>query len=316
MHDAATPPNGSSPPAGLPPEAPEKAPPPPCPYLDPENAPLPPSGWLRRWPGVTFLLPFVVFMVFNSLPLESAPTPEELAAEKAAAEREARGEPSAISLDELKEQREARQHAKIPYEHYPIVYSLKIGFTLLAMLVVLPGYRAFPFRVHAIAWLVGAVGAVVWIGLCKLHLEPKLLEPLGLGKFLDFVRRPGFDPLTQIKDNPQWAYGFLAIRFFGLVLVISVVEEFFLRGFLMRYVMDIDWHLIPFAVVNRLALIVGTAFPMLMHPGELFAAAAWFSLITWLMLRTKNIWDCVIAHAVTNLLMALWDVWSGDWWLM
>ena len=62
--------------------------------------------------------------------------------------------------------------------------------------------------------------------------------------------------------------------------------------------------------------ICGTAVPMLMHPGELFAAAVWFSLVTWLMLRTRSIWDCVIAHAVTNLLIGLWVLWSGDWWLM
>ena len=27
---------------------------------------------------------------------------------------------------------------------------------------------------------------------------------------------------------------------------------------------------------------------MLMHPGELFAAAVWFSMVTWLMLRTRE----------------------------
>ena len=109
---------------------------------------------------------------------------------------------------------------------------------------------------------------------------------------------------------------FLAIRFFGLVVIVPIIEEFFLRGFLMRYVMHVDWPYIPFAKVDRLALICGTAVPMLMHPGELFAAAVWFSLVTWLMLRTRSIWDCVIAHAVTNLLIGLWVLWSGDWWLM
>ncbi len=28
-----------------------------------------------------------------------------------------------------------------------------------------------------------------------------------------------------------------------------------------------------------------------MHPAELLAAAVWFTLITWLMFKTKNIWD-------------------------
>jgi hypothetical protein len=33
------------------------------------------------------------------------------------------------------------------------------------------------------------------------------------------------------------------------------------------------------------------------------AAAVWLSLDTWLMVRTRKIWDCVAAHAVTNLLV-------------
>jgi CAAX prenyl protease-like protein len=295
-----------------------KTPPSPCPYLDPENAPLPKSGWLRRWPAVTFVLPFAIFMIVGSV----EPSPPDLKAE-AEIKRltEEIGDPETnpaernMAEQALRKLEEDRHHA-MPYEYYPYVYSLKIGLTFLSMLLVLPGYLAFPFRIHGIAWIVGIVGAVVWIGLFQLHLEKRLLEPMGLGGFLNFVRRPGFNPLAELKDNPQWAYGFLAIRFFGLVIVISIVEEFFLRGFLMRYVMDIDWHLIPFAVVNRLALITGTVFPMLMHPGELFASAIWFSMVTWLMLRTKSIWDCIIAHAVTNLLMGIWVVTQNDWEMM
>ena len=73
---------------------------------------------------------------------------------------------------------------------------------------------------------------------------------------------------------------------------------------------------IPFGQANRLAIIVGTALPMLMHPGELLAAAVWFSLVAWLMLRTKNIWDCVAVHAVTNLLLGVYVAIAGEWRLM
>jgi len=34
------------------------------------------------------------------------------------------------------------------------------------------------------------------------------------------------------------------------------------------------------------------------------------------MTRTRSIWDCVLAHAVTNLLMGLYVIASGAWWLM
>jgi hypothetical protein len=65
--------------------------------------------------------------------------------------------------------------------------------------------------------------------------------------------------------------------------------------------------------VTPLAAVLGTVFPMLMHPGELFAAAVWFSLVTGLMVYTKNIWDCVTAHAVTNFLLGVYVVKYGAW---
>ncbi len=110
-----------------------------------------------------------------------------------------------------------------------------------------------------------------------------------------------------------WAYTFLAIRFLGLALVVPIIEEFFLRGFIMRFVVREDWWDVPFGHVTPLAAVLGTAVPMLMHPAELLAAFVWFSLVTWLMIRTKNIWDCVTAHAVTNLLLGIYVVTQHQW---
>jgi CAAX prenyl protease-like protein len=293
----------------------EKSPPSPCPYLDPENAPLPKSGWLRRWPGVTFLLPFVTFLLVGMF----EPKPPDPKEQAEIAKLEDDLENGNVAEQRIAEQRlevlRAEQAHLIPYEYYPGIYTAKIALTTLAMLAVLPGYLAFPLRLSAIAWVVGAVGAVGWILLSKLQvsLYPRL--PGMLSQVLEMGGRSGFNPLVELRDNPTWAWTFLAIRFFGLVVVVAVIEEFFLRGFLMRYVMDIDWHLIPFAVVNRLALITVLVFPVIYHP-ERLAAAFWFSLVTWMMLRTRNIWDCVVAHGVTNLLMGLWVVYSGDWWMM
>jgi hypothetical protein len=154
---------------------------------------------------------------------------------------------------------------------------------------------------------------VIWIVLCQLRLEARLLAPLGLDEILGFGKRPAYNPLEQLKDTPAWAYTFLAIRFVGLALVVPIIEEFFLRGFLMRFVMSDRWWEVPFGEATRAAILVGTLFPMLTHMGEIFAAAAWFSLVTWLMIRTRNIWDCVAAHAVTNFLLGVYVVTQGQW---
>lgn len=203
----------------------------------------------------------------------------------------------------------------LKYKHYPLIYTVKIALTIAAMLYVLPGYRQFPFHVSLVALAVGVIGVVLWIWLCSLHLEPKLLAPLGLDGLVGGLgERPAYNPLEQLQATPAWAYTFLAIRFLGLALVVPIIEEFFLRGFLMRFVQgENDWWTIPFGKVTPLAAVVGTAVPMLMHPAELLAAFVWFSLVTWLMIRTRNVWDCVAAHAVTNFLLGVYVVTQHQW---
>ncbi len=206
----------------------------------------------------------------------------------------------------------------ITYNLYPFVYTLKIILTSLAIVWVWPGYRQFPWKVNRLGVVVGIVGAVLWISINKgqQFISADLLKDWGLGSLTKLGARSGFNPLHELRDNPGWAWQFLAIRFFGLVIIVPIIEEFFLRGFLMRYFIEYDWWKVPFATMTPLAILVGIGVPMLMHPQELIAAFVWFSMVTWLMFHTRNIWDCVVAHGVTNLLMGLWVVYSGDWWLM
>jgi CAAX prenyl protease-like protein len=249
---------------------------------------------LNRHPWLTFLLPFLVYMVVGTFE-PKAPRPPSFRPD---------GTPRPVVNDNW---------FGLSYQQYPIVYTVKIAATAAAMLFVLPGYRQFPFRISPLAVVVGIVGVVLWIWLCQLGLERKLLVPLGLEKFLGLGERPAYNPLEQLAATPTWAYIFLAIRFAGLALIVPIIEEFFLRGFLMRLVIDDEWWTVPFGSVTPLAVAVGTLVPVLMHPAEILAAAVWFSLITWLMVRTKNIWDCVAAHAVTNLLLGIYVVTQEQW---
>jgi membrane protease YdiL (CAAX protease family) len=286
-----------------------------------------PAGWLSRQPWATFLLPMVVYMLVGSLEPSPPAVPPAIATEQAL--------PG--TLDEQLEQQPYYPPAPtglLPASYYPWVYTAKIVLTMVAMLAVWPGYRTFPLRVSGLSIVVGVVGVVLWIVLCHLRLEVKIIGPvdrflggllpwanedspsIGLMSLLGTGVRSGFNPLDKLAATPVWAYLFFAIRFTGLALVVPVIEEFFLRGFLMRYVMHANWWQIPFGQVNRTAVILGTAVPMLMHPGELLAALVWFSMVTWLMVRTRNIWDCVVAHAITNLMLGIYVVTMGEWQLM
>ena len=297
-----------------------------------EVAPKLPEGWLSQYPWATFLLPMLMFMLLSTF----EPTPP------------ANFKPSdAKNITELRANLERAEALaatsegwlpKFSYQAYPWIYTAKLVLVILAMIAVLPGYRTFPWRVSFLSVVIGVVGVVLWIALCHLRLEPKLIGPIDrlLGSLLQWIpglqtdetpsiglmgmlgtgERSAYNPMLYMSDQPALAWLFLVIRFVGLALVVPVIEEFFLRGFLMRFVVHDQWWQVPFGTATRAALIVGTAVPMLMHPGELFAAFVWFSLVSWLMVRTRNIWDCVVAHGVTNFLLGVYVVMFNQWQLM
>jgi hypothetical protein len=140
--------------------------------------------------------------------------------------------------------------------------------------------------VSALAIAVGTVGVVLWIALCQLQLERAVFGAIGLEGFLDLGSRPAYNPLEQLAAKPVWAYVFLSIRFLGLAVIVPIIEEFFLRGFMMRIVVREHWWEVPFGELTPLAVVVGTAVP---------------------------IWDCVAAHAVTNLLLGIYVVTQKQW---
>ncbi len=253
-----------------------------------------PAEAVARSPWQTFLLPFIIYMVLGSF----EPSPPK---------------PPLVLPDGSTRPAVNQNWFGLEYRQYPVVYTVKIALTIAAMAFVSAGYRRFPFRISWLAIVVGIVGVGLWIGICQMHTERCALELLGLEKLLGLGDRPAFNPLSELADTPVWAYAFLGIRFLGLALVVPIIEEFFLRGFIMRWAVREEWWDVPFGQVTLLAAVSGTAVPMLMHPGELLAAFVWFSLVTWLMVRTKNIWDCVAAHAVTNLLLGIYVVTQHQW---
>ena len=272
----------------------------------------------QRW--LVFVLPLVVYMAIGSLEPKRPKAkvvdwPDEKPASRESTGSEDAGEGAKPqAANGAGESGDGPAVPASPYRFYPLVYTIKIALTLVAIWFVLPGYRAFPVRVSPLAVLVGVAGIIVWIGLCELHLEQKWLEPLGLKSLLGLGVRPGFDPFRALAHQPPWQlWGFLAVRLFGLVAVVALIEEFFLRGFLMRFVMDVDWWEIPVGRLSVEAVAACVVYAVLSHPAELFAAAAWFLLITLLAVKTKNIWDCVVAHAVTNLLLGVYVLVLGQW---
>lgn len=269
-----------------------------------DNQPRPDAsswGWFSRYPVLPFVLPLAVFMLLATFE-PSAPDPEAGPEAQAAAE--------------------ADNWFGLTFAQYPIAYTVRLvlGFATLA-LCWRPIISQFPLRVSPLSVVVGVVGVVLWVAICWVDLEGHLVQLLGeknpLIMLLGLGPRPAFNPFEELAGrSPAYIWGFLVIRFIGLAVLVPIIEELMLRGWLMRHLETDGYHpefwQVAFGKASAMTIVIGTAFPMLYHPEKL-ASLVWFSLVTWLMIRTKNFWDCVVAHAVTNFLLGVWVVTMGDW---
>ncbi len=208
----------------------------------------------------------------------------------------------------------------VSYRFYPWIYASKLFATVIALCLVWPAYKP---HLKSIGWKgigIGIVGGVLWIALCNLHWEQTTLHPLlktlRLESLIGTGVRSAFNPFIELEGNTFGILIYLAMRGTGLILVVPVMEEYFLRGFVMRFFASDEWWSYPVGKVTLVSAIVGTALPMFMHPGEMLAAAVWFSLISVLAWHTKNLWECIAAHSTTNLILGIYVLTDNAWWLV
>ena len=133
-------------------------------------------------------------------------------------------------------------------------------------------------------------------------------------EFFGFAPRlTGFDP--GVFSGTSMAYWTtVAMRFLRLVVVVPLVEEIFWRGFLLRYLIDERFSTVPFGTFSWLSFsVVAVMFSLGHSVPDLPAALVTGALYNFVAYRAKSLASCVLAHAVTNLLLGLWIMRTGQW---
>ncbi len=191
----------------------------------------------------------------------------------------------------------------VPPSTFPLVYAVKIAL-VGGLLIALRG--GFPeARPGGGGW-----AAATALGLALFFLWIAVDRHTHHFAFLG--TRTGFNPSREIATTAGIVF-FLFVRFLGLVVVVPIVEELFYRGFLLRFVSDLDdFRRVPVGTFSALALGVNVVLFALSHPEWL--AAAIFALALCLLLRwTRNLFACILAHGVTNLLLGVYILHTGQW---
>jgi CAAX prenyl protease-like protein len=130
------------------------------------------------------------------------------------------------------------------------------------------------------------------------------------------------NPLTGrvASSIPAYLKGsiwFLVLRTASCALLVPPMEELFWRGWLMRWFIDNEFLKVPPGTYQAAAFWVVALMFASEHGPYWEVGLATGIIYNWWMLRTRNLSDCIIAHAVTNGLLSAYILSSGQfqYWL-
>ncbi|MBM4022929.1 MAG: CAAX prenyl protease-related protein [Planctomycetes bacterium] len=197
----------------------------------------------------------------------------------------------------------------IPSAAYPIVYSLRLVATLVLIVRIWPNVRTWIGRPTWWPPLLGLLLVVPWVVLARLQLD---------AGWTFGAARAGYDPFLPEHLGPgtSRAWAFLGVRALGMVVVVPIIEELFVRGFLMRYAIREQFWQVPFGTLSVTAAAACCLYAVTTHPGEAVAAIAWFAVVSGVAAATRKPVDCILCHAATNLALGGYVLATGEWWLV
>lgn len=210
------------------------------------------------------------------------------------------------------------EHDEAPwYRHWPeqLFYPIQ---TVTCLGVLAFFWKHYEFQWCNKVWigaLAGLVGIAFWLLPTTLFDWLEMTgEPDGFFEKLTGLapRREGFDP--GVFENPTAYWSSLILRFLRAVIVVALVEEIFWRGFLMRFLLDMDgnyWK-VPFGKPAWISFVVVTlAFVVAHAPIDYAGAVVYGSLTYAVAVWTRSLLACVVMHGVANATMGIYALSCG-----
>ncbi len=129
-------------------------------------------------------------------------------------------------------------------------------------------------------------------------------------------------PTPDPTPGPPWpadltrgaTAAWFGIRLIGAVLIVPLAEELVFRGYLLRRLVDADFRSVGAAQFSWLAVLGSSLLFGVMHE-RLIAGTLTGMCYAFAFYRRGNLADAVLAHAVTNAVLAIYVLATGHWWL-
>ncbi|MBP6096844.1 MAG: CAAX prenyl protease-related protein [Methyloversatilis sp.] len=148
-------------------------------------------------------------------------------------------------------------------------------------------------------WIIALLlGAVVWALWIWLDFPPFAFAP---GK--------GYTPLD---DSGRLIIAMVAVRILGAAVVVPVMEELFWRAFIMRWLDNPGFLAVAARSVTLRSLLFSSIAFGFEH-GQWAAGIVAGLVYGWLYRASGRLWLPIVSHGLTNLLLGLWVVNTGQW---
>jgi CAAX prenyl protease-like protein len=124
------------------------------------------------------------------------------------------------------------------------------------------------------------------------------------------IGHPAGNTPPASKNDPLFLFFRIAVS----VVAVPILEELFWRGWLMRWLINSgDFERVPLGAYTPLAF-WAVAILFASEHGSFWDVGLLTGIIynAW-MVRTRNLWDCILMHAVTNGALAAYVVIGGHW---
>jgi CAAX prenyl protease-like protein len=202
-------------------------------------------------------------------------------------------------------------------EWYPASYVVKTLLTAIALMLLWRHYTKIRWTHLGLGAVVGVVGLVQWVGMEKLLVSKPWL-------FWTRMGGSAADPASTFALPDLWIphehfasawglWGFLSVRLLGSAIVVAVMEELFWRDAVWRTIIaPNDFKLAEVGEWDLKAFLVVPAIFAMVHV-QWLTAIVWALMIGWLLVRTRSLGACIVAHGVTNLLLGVYVMATGDW---
>jgi hypothetical protein len=181
------------------------------------------------------------------------------------------------------------------------LYPVRTAVVLGALVYLWPAYRELRQHIWT-SWpealLTLAVGVVVYLAWMRMDW-PWAMQG----------RPTGYNPF---QAGAGWGVILAGIRLFGATVVVPVMEELFWRSFLIRYLVTPAFTAVRLGTYTPLSFGATVVLFGLEH--HLWLAGMMAGVAYNLLLyNTHRLWPCIVAHALTNLLLGIHVLVTGAW---